>query len=289
MSAIELKNLKKYFGEVKAVDGIDLKIEKGEIFGFLGPNGAGKTTTIRCIMDFIRPSGGRILVQDNDSVRDAVQIKDLIGYLPADVSLYSSWTGKEHFDFVQKTRGKSPLLFDLIRQLDFNPNIKVRTLSTGNKQKLGLILTLMSDPEIIIMDEPTKGLDPILQNQIKNILKKCKERGRTIFLSSHALSEVEEICDRVAVIKQGKIVKIGQVHELSEIRVHNVRAYFKSKPKTSDFKLSNVEIISEIDNSILLKVQGDINPLLQKLAKYDLKDIEIAHISLEELFLEFYK
>jgi len=289
MPALELKNLKKHFGGIKAVDGIDLSIEKGEIFGFLGPNGAGKTTTIRCIMDFIRPTGGKILVQGKDSINDTVQIKDNIGYLPADISVYGTWTGKEHFDFVQSTKGKSPLLFDLIRQLDFDPKMQARFLSTGNKQKLGLILTLMSDPEIIIMDEPTKGLDPILQNEIKKILVKCKERGRTIFLSSHVLSEVEEICDRVAVIKQGKIVKMGQVHELNEMRLHNVHAYFKERPNKNDFEIDNVEITNEIDNSILFKVRGDINPLLQKLAKYDLKDIEIAHISLEELFLEFYK
>lgn len=207
MPTIEVKNLKKYFGEVKAVDGISFNVEAGEIFGFLGPNGAGKTTTIRCLMDFIRPTEGEIKILDKDLKTDGVAIKKEMAYLPATPQFYANWTGNDHIKFVKKMREDKETFADaLVKKFDFNPNVKTKNLSTGNRQKLGLILALLSAPKVLILDEPTSGLDPILQNEIYLILEDLAKKGTTIFMSSHNLHEVGRICGKVAIIKEGKLI-----------------------------------------------------------------------------------
>ena len=191
-NAIEIVDLKKRFGSVKAVDGVTFKAEQGEAFGFLGPNGAGKTTTIRCLMDFIRPTSGKISIFGKDAQKDSVELKKLIGYLPGNVKLYGNWNGWDHIRFIESIRGKSKNVDDLIQKLDFNPKVRFHSLSSGNKQKLGLILTLMNEPKLLVMDEPTVGLDPLLQNTIYGLLNDLKKKGTTIFVSSHNLPEVEK-------------------------------------------------------------------------------------------------
>ena len=187
---IKIKNLKKFYGKLKAVDGINIEIEKGEIFGFLGPNGAGKSTTIRCMMGFNKPTSGIVEIFGQDMKLDGESVKGRIGYLPGNVKLYDNLTGWDHIKFFESVRGKSSTVDELIKRFDFNPNVRFRTLSSGNKQKLGLILALMNDPELIIMDEPTVGLDPLLQFEIHKVLKEMRDRGVTIFISSHNLNEV---------------------------------------------------------------------------------------------------
>ncbi|RJO61929.1 ABC transporter ATP-binding protein [candidate division WS5 bacterium] len=288
-AVIEIKDLRKYFGGVKAVDGVSFDVKKGEIFGFLGPNGAGKTTTIRCIMDFIKVTSGNISVLDRDSHKDSVWLKGKIGYLSGDVQLYDKWTGKEHIDFIEKIRGKSKNIDKLMSDLKFDSKKKFKSLSSGNKQKLGLILSLMNQPEILVMDEPTVGLDPLLQNKIYEILEEYKKSGTTIFFSSHNLPEVERVCDRVGIIRNGKLVGIETINELGKKRLRKITVRFEGKFGEKEFDFNGVENIEEIADGLILTVRGDVDAVIKKIAKHKVRDIEITHASLEDVFLEFYK
>ena len=289
MNVISVKNLKKHFGKTKAIDDISFDIEQGEIFGFLGPNGAGKTTTIRCMMDFLRPTSGEIKILGLDAQKDNVALKKKIGYLAPAARLYEGWTGEQHFNFYQAIFGPSKNLQDLIKRFSLNPKTKVKNLSTGNQQKVSLILTFMNSPQIIIMDEPTVGLDPILQNEVYKLIKECAKKGATIFMSSHNLPEVENICHRVGIIKDGKLVVIESIEKLTEKKMHIVHAFFEEKFNADDFKMPNVVIKDKFDSSILLNVTGNITPVIKKLSQYKLKDVEISHATLEDVFLEFYR
>ena len=289
MKDIEIKQLKKYFGKTKAVDNISFEVGKGEIFGFLGPNGAGKTTAIRCMMDFIRPLSGEIKILGLDAQKDTVALKNKIGYLSSEERLYNNWIGQDHIVLIRAMRGNSKGAEELIKKLDFNPRQKVRNLSSGNKRKLSLILALMSEPEILILDEPTLGLDPLLQNTIHQILKDLQNKGRTVFMASHNLSEVERICSRVAIIKEGKLAAVESIQELKKKKIYTVSVYFDQKYNKEDFISDDVVISKEMPNNLVLSVKGNINPLIKKLNKYKLKDLEIRHAALEEIFLEFYK
>ena len=286
--AIKIRGLKKYFGKLKAVDGIDLTIEQGEIFGFLGPNGAGKTTTIRCMMDFLHPTEGKIEIMGLDAQKDAVKLKKQIGYLIPASRLYENWTALEHFRFYQHYFGPCESLPTLIKTLDLNPEIKIKNLSSGNRQKVALILAFFNNPKVVIMDEPTVGLDPILQNQVYRLMKTYVQKGVTIFMSSHNLPEVENICQRVGIIKEGKLVAVENIRNLVHKKIHLVKVCFQ-KPIEIDFALEGVKVKESLDNTLILNVTGEIAPLLRKLAQYPLKDIEITHASLEDIFLEYYR
>lgn len=288
-NVIEIKDLKKYFGKTHAVDGVSFEVKKGEVFGFLGPNGAGKSTTIRCLMDFIRPTEGKITVLSLDSKEDSVVLKRKIGYLSGNVRLFDKWTGWEHIRFVESIRGKSENVNELIEKLDFDPKKKFKQLSSGNKQKLGLILALMSDPELIVMDEPTVGLDPLLQNSIYELLNDFKKRGKTILISSHNLPEVERLCDRVGIIKQGKMVAVETLKELAGKRLHRVEVRFTEKVKPKEFQFDGVENIEELPDGLIFSVSGDLNPVLGRLSKYKVTDLAITHADLEDVFLKFYE
>jgi len=288
MSAIEVANLKKYFGKTHAVDDISFEVQKGEIFGFLGPNGTGKTTTIRCLLDFLRADVGQIKIFDLDSRKNSTEIKKRIGYLSGDVRLYDGWTAKDHVLFLENLRGRQSIARDLVKKLNLAPNIKFKSLSSGNKQKLGLVLALMFEPELLIMDEPTLGLDPLLQNTIYEILQNLRGQGTTIFMSSHNLAEVDRICDRVGIIKDGKLVATESIQSLKEKRMYLVEIHFAGQFNKLDFNLENVEIRQELADGLILGVKGDLNFLIRILSRYQLKELEISRASLEEIFLEFY-
>ncbi|MCL5407098.1 MAG: ABC transporter ATP-binding protein [Patescibacteria group bacterium] len=289
MNTIEVKNLKKYFGKTKAVDDISFEVRRGEIFGFLGPNGAGKTTTIRCLLGFIQPTEGSIKILDHDLTQKNFFIKEKVGYLSGDVRLYDGWTGEDHIKFLESLRrGQKSISQKLVSDLNFNPKIKFKSLSSGNKQKLGLILALSFQPELIIMDEPTVGLDPLLQNTIYEILEEFKKQGTTIFMSSHNLAEVDRLCNRVGIIKDGKLMTIEGIQELKDKRMHVVKVYLNGPFNQQDFVFDSIEIQKELPGGLELGVRGDINPLIQKLGSYNVRELEITHASLEEIFLEFY-
>jgi len=286
---IEIKGFKKYFGKLHAVDGIDLEVKKGEIFGFLGPNGAGKSTTIRCLMGFNKLTDGSISVFGHDMSKDPNTAKKQIGYLPGNVKLYDSWTGWDHIRFFENVRGKSSNLENLIDRFDFNPSLKFRHLSSGNKQKLGLILALMHEPKLLVMDEPTVGLDPLLQNEIYKVLMEMRDSGTTIFISSHNLPEVERLCDRVAIIKEGKLVAVENIKALGDKKLHKIEVRFGNKFDVSEFAINGVEKVEEISEGLLITVGGDLNPVLHALAKHKIIDLEITHASLEDVFMKFYE
>jgi len=289
MSVIEVKNLKKYFGKTKAVDGISFSVEKGEIFGFLGPNGAGKTTTIRCMMDFIRPNEGSVSILGQDAQKDSVALKKKIGYLSGGARLYKKWTGQEHIDFVRGLNVKNDIADELMERLDFNPKMKAKNLSSGNRQKLSVILALMFQPELLILDEPTLGLDPLLQNVIYELLEETTKRGATVFMSSHNLAEVDRICHRVGIIKQGKMVAIEDIQSMKDKKMHTVYIRFADSFNRDDFLTDGIQITKESLDGFTLNVKGDINEVIKKLSNYKLRDIHITQASLEDIFLEFYK
>lgn len=286
---LKVENLKKHFGKTKAVDGISFSLKEGEIVGFLGPNGAGKTTTIRTIMDFLRPDEGSIKIMGKVMRESSAHLKESIGYLSAEGTLYENWTGREHIDLVENLRGRSSFTNELIKKLNYDPTKKVSNLSTGNKQKLSLILSLLHEPKILIMDEPTTGLDPLLQEVIYEILKEQASKGTAIFLSSHNLSEVERVCDRVVIIKRGKLIDDQKITSLKKKRLYMVNLYFSSEKEKLKFSVDGFEIVTEYDQGYSLRVKGDITNLLAKISKYKLKDIEIKHANLEDIFMEFYR
>ena len=264
-------------------------MEAGEIFGFLGPNGAGKTTTIRCMMDFIRPMGGSIRILGKDAQKDSVELKNSIGYLSGDVRLYDKWTGWMHIDFVRRLGRGADTSRDLVRRLDFDPTVRTKQLSSGNKQKLGIIVAFMMKPDVLILDEPTLGLDPLLQNEIYDLLNEMAENGSTIFMSSHNLAEVDRACDRVGIIKKGKMVATESIAALKEKKIHTVHAYFDHPVGGHEFRDENTEIVKELTNGLILKVKGDVNPLVRRLGDHSLVDIDISQASLEDIFMEFYE
>lgn len=287
---IKVKGLKKHFGKVKAIDGVSFDVKNGEILGFLGPNGAGKTTTIRCMMDFLRADEGSVTILGKDSQIDTVELKRKIGYLSGNVRLYENWSGEEHIKYIEKIRGKSETARDYAEKLGLDLKKKFKALSSGNKQKLGLVLALMNKPEVIVMDEPTVGLDPLLQNTIYDILNELRDSGSTILISSHNLPEVEKICDRVAIIKDGKIITVSKIEDLDFKKIHKIEVRMQNDNFTAEeFDFNGVTESKKSGNVLMLTVEGHINPVIEKLSKHKIENIEITHASLEEVFLNFYK
>jgi ABC-2 type transport system ATP-binding protein len=290
MIKIEIQNLTKVFGKLKAVDDISLSVKKGEIFGYLGPNGAGKSTTIACMMDFIKADSGKVYINGLDASVNSSALKKQIGYLSPDVHLYANMTGKEHIDMYKRVFGSTPLLDRLMKDFAFDLNKKTAHLSTGTKQKLAIILTLMPQPEILILDEPTRGLDPILQNMFYEYLIELKNSGSTVFMSSHIITEIEKLCDHVGIIKNGKLMSIETVSTLKAKNIQKVNVLFEGElDEKSLSKLSLVSYERKLGNEYEFSYSGDINILLQFLSKHKIKNLDIQHAPLEEIFLEYYK
>lgn len=290
MSVVQVSHLRKNFGSTWAVNDISFSVEQGEVFGFLGPNGAGKTTTIRCLMDFIRPSGGSITMLGKDAHQDSVALKGQIGYLSGSVRLYSRWTGRMHIDFARTfMHQENDMADELMKRFDFNPDIKIKQLSSGNVQKLGIILAFMHRPKLLIMDEPTNALDPLLQNEVYQLIAESTSWGATVFMSSHNLAEVERVCSRVGVIKRGTMVTTESIASLKGKRLYTVTAFFNGPFDRQAFQYNGFHITREFDHGIELTLKGDINPLIALLQRFPLRDVQIEHASLEDIFLEFYE
>lgn len=291
MGAIEISKLSKHFGSLKAVDNISLSIDKGEILGFIGPNGAGKTTTINCILGFLKPTSGDILINGLDAWKNSTDIKNIIGYIPTDPYFYPNWKGIDYFNYVEGIKGKSSNLKELVKDFEYNPKLVIKNLSTGNRQKLSIILSLMNSPKLLIMDEPTRGLDPILQSVFYKYIKKFQVMDTTIFMSSHNLAEVEVVCSKVAIIKAGKLVEVGSVKSLQNVKAHLIKLTLKDPKLLTKEKVDKFggKIVSSNGNVFEIKILGDINPFLNELSKLNVVNISIGTSSLEELFLEYYK
>ncbi len=286
---ISANAVSKHFGPVQALDKVSFSVQKGQVFGFLGPNGAGKTTTIRCLMDYIRPDSGSITVVGKDAKADSTDLKNSIGFLSSEMQLYEHWTGQDHLNLFQSVKGKNGNAEALTKRLGLNLKTKVKNLSSGNKQKLAVVLAFCGSPKLMVMDEPTRGLDPLLQNELYDIIREFRNEGGAVFLSSHNLPEVQRICDMVAVIKAGRVIAEKTMDDIRDMHTHIIRASIEGKVAASDVKIKGVEVTHYHNGEIILKVRGDINSIIGHLAKYKLKDIEINHANLEDIFMEFYR
>jgi ABC-2 type transport system ATP-binding protein len=284
---VEIKNLSKNYGKIKAVKKLSLDLYEGEIFGFIGPNGAGKSSTIRCIMNLLNKTEGKVLIEGKEFLKNNIEIQKNIGYLPSEVNLYEEYTAGEMLDFhesfyenVHENRKR------LVKKLNLDESKKIEDLSFGNLKKLGIILALMHEPKILILDEATSGLDPIMQNVFFELLKEEKEKGTTIFYSTHILSEVSKICDRVGIIKEGKLIKIEDVKEIKNKNLTNITIESNDVLKIKEQLNLDCEVI---DNKIIFKNEDNFNNLLKKLIKYDIKKILIEEPTLEDIFYHYYK
>ncbi len=288
---IETERLTKYYGRHRGIVEVDLSVEQGEIFGFLGPNGAGKTTTIRLLLDLIRPTSGRALVFGVETTANPVAIHRRIGYLPGEFALYDRLTGGQTIEYFANLRGGVDPLYqaDLIARFDLDPTRRFKEYSKGNKQKVGLVIALQHRPELLVLDEPTAGLDPLVQQTFFELLRETVAEGRTAFLSSHILSEVEKTCDRVAIIREGRLVRVGSVEALRDLAHHQVELRFAGPVPVVEFTaLPGVSDVVADDHVLRLRVTGAITPVVRAAARYELLDFVSREPSLEETFLAQY-
>lgn len=288
MNVIEIRGLNKHFGTTQALKDVTLNVPEGEIFGFLGPNGAGKSTTIRCLMDFIRPTSGTIRILDRNARTHSTELKNLIGYVPAELNLYAGWTVDDHIRFVERVRGAGPSTARKLKSdLALVGDSKIQHLSTGNQQKLAIILALIGSPKLLILDEPTRGLDPLLQASLHDLLRHYRENGGSIFLSSHNLPEVAELCTGIAVIRAGKIITSATLESLTHGTLHSFHVIFAETPP-SLYHLKPKNLTTQ-NRSVHFETDLDVNMVLRELGRHQIKDIEISHPSLEQIFMEMYQ
>ena len=286
---LEIQNLTKYYGKILGVEDLSLKLEEGEIFGFIGPNGAGKSTTIRCIMNLINKTSGKVLIENKEFNKDDLVIKEKIGYLPSEIHLYDDLTVKEMLDYHESFYHKNihKRRIELVKRFELDEKKKIEDLSLGNLKKLGIILAFMHEPKIIILDEPTSGLDPIMQNTFYDLLKEEKIKGNTIFYSTHILSEVSKICDRVGIIKNGNLIKVEKIEDLSKKSLTFVTLTSDQLEKIK--KDLNVNIIFKNENTIKFGNNLPHDELIKRLAKYNIDRILIEEATLEDMFLHYYR
>ena len=290
-AAIETDKLTKWYGRSRGVIDVDLVVEAGQIFGFLGPNGAGKTTTIRILLDLIRPTSGKAYVFDIESSADPAAIHRRIGYLPGEFTLYDRLTGAQTLEYFGNLRGGVDKAYqaELIERFDLDAGRRFKEYSKGNKQKVGLVAALQHKPELLLLDEPTSGLDPLVQQTFFTVLREQVAAGSTVFLSSHVLSEVERSCDRVAIIREGRLVQVDRVDALRDLAHHQVELRFAGDPPVGEFKgLAGVSDVEVEDHLIRLRVLGPITPVVQAAARLGVTDFLSREPSLEETFLAQY-
>lgn len=299
-SVLEISGLSKTYGAGKkqtlALNRLDLKVHRGEIFGYLGPNGAGKTTTIRLLLDLIRPSSGSARIFGLDTRADSVEIHRRIGFLPGELSLWEGRTGDQIIHYVASvrgdTRGIAKHAGELAEQLDLDTTKRVRDLSSGNKRKLGLVIAMMHSPELLILDEPTGGLDPLVQQTFHEMMDDYRAKGRTVFLSSHVLSEVQAICDRVGILRDGELKAVESVEKITNVEFHWVDVTFRDAlPAGLRQRLASIPAITNISTNgarIRMRMAGDFDPLLRAISSGYVETLHVEEPSLEEIFLAFY-
>ncbi|MDP2183130.1 MAG: ABC transporter ATP-binding protein [Actinomycetota bacterium] len=295
MSSVTIKTegLTKHYGKVEALVGLNLEIAGGEIFGFLGPNGAGKTTTIRTMMDEIRPTSGKASILGMDTHEKSVEIRTHIGYLPGDLAMYPNLTGMDTITYFANLRGGVDYkhVDGLAERLDADLSKKVGDLSSGNRQKVGLIQAFMSKPEVLIMDEPSSGLDPLVQRELQKMMREVADGGCTVFLSSHTLSEVQRVADRVGIIRHGHLVALEAVHELRAKAMRQVELELDAPADVSVFEaVEGVRDVRAQGNHALMTFGGDMGALLKAIeGRYTIVDISTQSADLEEIFLTYYQ
>jgi ABC-2 type transport system ATP-binding protein len=300
MEALKIEALTRLYRNGRGVRNVNLAVEHGEVFGFLGPNGAGKTTLIRTVMGFLHPSAGRVHVMGIDALGYSREVRRRVGYLPSDPALYDFLTGRQNIDFALAVRGVKDgnRVKELAARLDIDLGVRLRRLSRGNKQKVAIIAALAHDPDLLILDEPTSGLDPLVQGVFASLIREEQARGKSIFMSSHIMSEVEALCDRVAVIRDGEIVAVDRVENLKQQRVKHVACAFASAPAPAAASsavaaglqaLQGVSAWQQEGPRVRFTYAGSMDALVEALAKQPLADLTLTDPPLEEVFRAYYE
>jgi ABC-2 type transport system ATP-binding protein len=288
-AAIELRELTKYYGRRRGISGVSLDVGEGEVFGFLGPNGAGKTTTIRLLLGFIHPTSGHATVLGRDAWADAAHVHHSLAYLSGDPAYLGELTGAETLDFLGRLRGLADDGWrPLAERLRLDTSVPVHKLSRGNRQKVGLVQVFMGTEPLLVMDEPTTGLDPLMQREFLSLVADARAAGRTVFVSSHNLTEVERSCDRVGIVRDGELVAVRAVADLLGDHARSVNVVLEAPPPAGAFDLPNVSVVASTGQDVHLVVRGDPNPLLRRIAELEVRDIEIATPDIEDVFLAYY-
>jgi ABC-2 type transport system ATP-binding protein len=288
---ISTEKLTKSYGSHRGIIDVDLDVNEGEAFGFLGPNGAGKTTMIRTLLDHIRPTSGRATIFGIETTADPVAIHRRLGYLPGEFVLYDKLTGGQTLEYFANLRGGVDKAYqaDLVARLDIDPSRKFKEYSKGNKQKIGLVVALQHRPELLMLDEPTSGLDPLVQQTFYTVIREAKAEGRSVFMSSHILGEVEKTCDRVAIIRAGQLVRVDRVEALRDMAHHQVELRFAGPVPTEEFAgLPGVSDVVAEEQVLRMRVSGAITPVVRAAARHELVDFVSREPSLEETFLAEY-
>lgn len=294
MSVIETHNLTKYYGKSRGIEDINLTVEEGEIFGFIGPNGAGKSTTIRTLLGLMYPTSGTATIFGKDIVSDGPAIREDVGYLPSEVFYYdnmrvrdllkysASFYNKSHHDMESRT-------YELAKLLDLDMHKKIEDLSYGNKKKVGIIQGLLHSPKLIILDEPTGGLDPLMQQTFFDLLRQENKRGATILFSSHILSEVQKLCNRVAIVKEGKLVAVEEMEALRKSNYLKVKLELRAPIAKSQLAFSGVTNLQASHDTVSFLYHGDVNTIVKRLSAIKLKGLSIEEPELEEIFMHYYQ
>lgn len=291
MNVIEINHLTKTYGKARGITDISFTVEQGEIFGFIGPNGAGKSTTIRTLLSLIYPTSGNAKIFGKDCIKYAPEIKKDIGYLPSEVFYYDNMKVidllKYSASFYKKDCSKR--MKELAEIMDLDLNKKIDDLSLGNKKKVGIVQALLHEPKLIILDEPTSGLDPLMQQKFFELLEEENRKGATILYSSHILSEVQRLCDRVAIIKERKIIKIEKISALHENNYKKFKMETTSKVDKSFFQINGVTNLKVEDNTVSFLFKGNLNDILKKISQIEITNIWVDEPDLEEIFMHYYE
>jgi ABC-2 type transport system ATP-binding protein len=283
---------KRYKGsDIYALHDLDLTVKAGEVYGFLGPNGAGKSTTIRTLMNFIQPTSGSATILGKDIVNDSVDIKRSVGYLSSDMAMYPKMTGRQFLDYMSELQPATNKSYrkELAKRFKTELDKRLGDLSRGNRQKVGIVQAFMHQPDVLILDEPSSGLDPLMQEEFYALLKESKQRAAAIFVSSHILSEVQKMCDRVGIIRDGKLIVERDIAEMAKEAAHTFDITFVGKPPVAQLRMINgVTVPNHDDNNVTVHVHGDLSPLLKELSQYDVTRLNARQLDLEEMFMRFY-
>ena len=291
MAVVEVRNLHKKFGKFHALNGVDLTLNQGEIYGFIGPNGAGKSTTIRILLGILKASGGRASIFGKDTWKDAVEIHKRLAYVPGDVNLWPNLTGGEVIDLFIGLRGgdNKRKREELLERFALDPSKKCRTYSKGNRQKVALVAAFASDPELFIFDEPTSGLDPLMEQVFQEYVQEAKDAGKTVLLSSHILSEVEKLCDRVGIIRQGEIIESGTLSELRHLTRTNLLVETK-EPIPVIEELKGIHNVKKDGQTLDFQVDSEeLDSVIRNVSEYGIVKLESAPPTLEDLFMRHYE
>ena len=288
-NAIETTQLTKSYGRRRGIVEVDLGVAEGEVFGFLGPNGAGKTTTIRVLLGLLRPTSGRATVLGLDAWADAPRIHRRLAHLGSDPAYLGELTARDQLGYLARLRGLAPDAWrPVAERLALDPSVHIRKLSRGNRQKVGIAQAFMGEEPLLVLDEPSTGLDPLMQREFLALVAEAKSAGRTVFLSSHNLPEVERSCDRVGIIREGRLIEITTVQALLAEHWRSINIVVEAAPEPGTFDLPGVRIVTETARDIHLMVRGDINPLMGRIGRLRLVDISITTPDMEDVFLRFY-